>query len=101
MNGTMLQYFHWYTDGDSFLWKNLKETADYLKHIGITAVWLPPAYKCASGNYSVGYDPYDLFDLGEFNQKGSIATKYGTKEDYLAAINSLKVKIFRLLQILY
>jgi len=92
MNGTMLQYFHWYTDGDSFLWKNLKETAEYLKHIGITAVWLPPAYKCASGNYSVGYDPYDLFDLGEFNQKGSIATKYGTKEDYLAAINSLKSK---------
>ena len=38
MNGTMLQYFHWYTDGNSFLWKNLKETTDYLKHIGITAV---------------------------------------------------------------
>lgn len=69
MNGTMLQSFHWYTNGDSFLWKNIQETADYLKDIGITAVWLPPAYKCASGAYSVGYDPYDLFDLGEFNQK--------------------------------
>ena len=69
MNGTMLQSFHWYTDGDSFLWKNIQETADYLKDIGITAVWFPPVYKCASGAYSVGYDPYDLFDLGEFNQK--------------------------------
>ncbi|MCT4013681.1 alpha-amylase [Elizabethkingia anophelis] len=90
MNGTMLQSFHWYTDGDSFLWKNIQETADYLKDIGITAVWLPPAYKCASGAYSVGYDPYDLFDLGEFNQKGSVPTKYGSKDDYLTAIKCLK-----------
>ncbi|HIC8645709.1 TPA: alpha-amylase [Elizabethkingia meningoseptica] len=90
MNGVMLQYFHWYTEGDSFLWTNLKENAAYLKDIGITSVWLPPAYKGASGNYSVGYDPYDLFDLGEFDQKGGVPTKYGTREEYMAAINSLK-----------
>ncbi|MBM9832472.1 alpha-amylase, partial [Enterococcus faecalis] len=30
------------------------------------------------------------FDLGEFDQKGTIATKYGTKDDYLAAIRALK-----------
>lgn len=90
MNGVMLQYFHWYTEVDSFLWTNLKENAAYLKDIGITSVWLPPAYKGASGNYSVGYDPYDLFDLGEFDQKGGVPTKYGTREEYMAAINSLK-----------
>jgi hypothetical protein len=28
-----------------------------------------PAYKGASGGYSVGYDSYDLFDLGEFDQR--------------------------------
>ena len=31
-----------------------------------------------------------MYDLGEFNQKGSIATKYGTKDEYLKAIKTLK-----------
>uniref|UniRef100_UPI003D7FC67D alpha-amylase n=1 Tax=Pedobacter sp. TaxID=1411316 RepID=UPI003D7FC67D len=52
--------------------------------------WLPPAYKATSGGLSVGYDAYDLYDLGEFDQKGSVATKYGTKEEYLQAIAALK-----------
>jgi alpha-amylase len=33
-----------------------------------------------------GYDIYDLFDLGEFDQKGNKATKWGSKEDLLSAI---------------
>lgn len=33
-----------------------------------------------SGN---GYDIYDLYDLGEFDQKGCRATKWGTKEELL------------------
>ena len=53
-------------------------------------IWLPPACKGASGGYSVGYDTYDLFDLGEFDQKGSIATKYGDKAQLLEAIDALK-----------
>jgi len=92
MNGTMIQFFHWYTDGDSFLWKHVKESADYLSELGITAVWLPPAYKSTNGGYGVGYGPYDLFDLGEFDQKGTIPTKYGSKEEYVQAIKSLKEK---------
>ncbi|WP_435524711.1 alpha-amylase family glycosyl hydrolase [Chryseobacterium indoltheticum] len=53
-------------------------------------VWLPPAYKGANGGYSVGYDAYDLFDLGEFDQRNSTSTKYGTKNAYKKAIQSLK-----------
>lgn len=30
---------------------------------------------------------YDIWDLGEFEQKGSKGTKWGTKEDLLKAIN--------------
>lgn len=37
-----------------------------------------------------GYSVYDLYDLGEFHQKGSIPTKYGSKDEYLNAIRSLK-----------
>ena len=40
----------------------------------------------------VGYGVYDLFDLGEFNQKGTVRTKYGFKEDYLQAIQVLKAQ---------
>jgi alpha-amylase len=41
------------------------------------------------GQSDVGYGVYDLFDLGEFNQKGSQRTKYGTKQQYLDAIAAL------------
>lgn len=51
--------------------------------------------KGAGGGYSVGYDPYDLFDLGEFDQKGTVPTKYGTKEQYLDATKTLKRKGIR------
>ncbi len=84
----MMQYFHWYTPGDGTLWKQLSENAQSLADAGITAVWLPPAYKGAAGGYDVGYGVYDLFDLGEFDQKGSVRTKYGTREEYLNCINA-------------
>lgn len=85
-NGTMLQYFEWYLPADTKHWNRLKESAETLRRAGITAVWLPPAYKGAYGKEGVGYTAYDLYDLGEFNQKGSIPTKYGTKQEYLEAV---------------
>jgi alpha-amylase len=88
-NGTMIQYFHWYIEPDGLFWKEVAEKAGWLSKLGITSIWLPPAYKGASGGYSVGYDVYDLYDFGEFDQKGSIRTKYGTKEEYCEAINAL------------
>lgn len=90
-NGIMIQYFHWYT-ADNILWKEVKERASYLADLGISSVWLPPACKASTGGYSVGYDVYDLYDLGEFDQKGSVRTKYGTKDEYVAAVKALKDK---------
>jgi len=87
-NGTMFQYFEWYLPDDGKHWQRLKEDAQHLNEVGITLVWMPPATK-ATGTNDVGYGAYDLYDLGEFNQKGSIRTKYGTKEEYLAAIDAL------------
>ena len=95
MNGTLLQSFHWYSDGNGTLYNHIKDSSDWLKDLGISAVWFPPAYKGAGGGYSVGYDPYDLFDLGEFDQKGTVPTKYGTKEQYLEATKILKEKGIR------
>ena len=87
----MIQYFHWYSPADGDLWKQLAANARALAEAGITAVWLPPAYKGAAGGYDVGYGVYDLFDLGEFDQKGSVRTKYGTREELLAGSVSVWV----------
>ena len=90
MNGTMMQYFQWDLPADASLWKALAEDAAKLKTAGVTAVWLPPAYKGAQGKEDVGYGVYDLYDLGEFNQKGSVPTKDFTLFLYLA-INTLNI----------
>lgn len=87
-NGVMMQYFHWYCPDDGSLWNQLAESAEELAKVGVTSVWLPPAYKGTGGGSDVGYGVYDLFDLGEFDQKGSVRTKYGTKEEYLRAIKA-------------
>ena len=87
INGTIMQYFEWYLPNNGNLWNELSSNADTLKNTGFTAVWLPPAYK-NDGSNSVGYAPYDLYDLGEFNQKGTTRTKYGTLNQYINAINA-------------
>ncbi len=89
-NGTMMQYFHWYSAADGNHWNQLQSRATELARSGFTALWIPPAYKGSGGGYDVGYSTYDLFDLGEFNQKGSIRTKYGTKAELLAALQAAK-----------
>nr|WP_232345157.1 alpha-amylase [Paenactinomyces guangxiensis] len=87
-NGTLFQYFEWELPNDGNHWNRLKNDAVNLSNWGITAVWIPPAYKGTSSN-DVGYGAYDLYDLGEFNQKGTIRTKYGTKSQLQSSINTL------------
>ncbi len=87
-NGTMMQYFEWNLPNEGKLWTQLKDDAAHLADIGITAVWIPPACKCNCQD-NEGYGIYDLYDLGEFDQKGSVRTKYGTKEELQAAIRAL------------
>ncbi|ALF27712.1 alpha-amylase [Streptococcus intermedius] len=88
-NQTLMQYFEWYLPNDGQHWNRLAKEAPHLASKGIRKVWMPPAFKATSSN-DVGYGIYDLFDLGEFNQKGTVRTKYGLKEEYLKAIKSLK-----------
>jgi alpha-amylase len=87
--GTILQYFHWYLPDDGNLWKQVQADAQHLKNLGFTTIWLPPSYKGSKGAHSQGYDIYDLYDLGEFDQKGSVPTKYGSKQEYIDAVNAV------------
>lgn len=92
--GVMLQAFHWdcpAVDGQAFNWWNfVRERVPGLADQGFTAVWLPPVHKAANlSGPSMGYDPYDYYDLGEFDQKGSVETWFGSREELLALIDTL------------
>ena len=89
-NGVMLQAFHWYSPGDGGHWNSIAARAADLAAAGITSVWLPPASKGANGTFDVGYGVYDLYDLGEFDQKGTVRTKYGTRAEFLACVEALR-----------
>ena len=91
-NETMMQYFEWYLPNDCNLWNTLILKANEFRKKGITSVWLPPACKGAGGINDTGYGVYDLYDLGEFDQKGTVRTKYGTKDEYIAAIKALQLE---------
>lgn len=86
MKSTMLQAFEWYLPADGKQWDRISRFMPELSACGITHIWLPPAYKGQAGMYDVGYGVYDMYDIGEFDQKGSISTKYGTIETYKRCI---------------
>ena len=75
-----MQAFEWYVPADQKHWQRLHGAVEGLKAIGVDNIWIPPGCKAANpkGN---GYDIYDLYDLGEFDQKGGRSTKWGSKED--------------------
>ncbi|RSK50402.1 alpha-amylase [Hymenobacter rigui] len=94
VNGVMLQGFYWdvpISNTQGTWWQVLGSRATEFNTAGFTAVWLPPAYKGGSVN-DVGYGVYDRYDLGEFNQKGTVATRYGTIAQLQAAITALHGK---------
>ncbi|MEK4061311.1 MULTISPECIES: alpha-amylase [Paenibacillus] len=84
-NHTMMQFFEWHVAADGNHWKRLTDAATGLKAAYIDSVWVPPVTKAVSGE-DTGYGVYDLYDLGEFDQKGTIRTKYGTKLELVEAI---------------
>ena len=57
-NGVMMQYFHWYNPDDGSLWNQVAEKASELAAAGITALWLPPAYKGTAGWINCRYINY-------------------------------------------
>ncbi|MEM9022154.1 MAG: alpha-amylase domain-containing protein [Bacteroidota bacterium] len=96
----VLQGFWWdyenanYPDG----WANyLTELAPRLRDMGIDAVWIPPAVKNNSPG-SVGYSPFDHYDLGDKYQKGNLKTRLGTKDELLRMIAVLHANGIEVIQ---
>ncbi len=79
--GVFMQAFYWDVEpiGD---WYNIvaDKVEDY-KASGINRIWLPAPGKGASGGFSMGYDPSDYFDVGEFEQHGTVETRFGSREE--------------------
>lgn len=91
--GVLLQAFYWNCpqaeNQQETWWKYLQGKLPAIQAAGFTAMWLPPASKAANlGGYSMGYDPYDYFDLGEYDQRGGVATWFGLKADLKALIDA-------------
>jgi alpha-amylase len=88
----LLQGFWWdywnanYPNG----WANyLTELAPKLRDLGIDAIWIPPTIKNAGTN-SVGYSPFDHYDLGDKFQKNSVKTRMGDKDELLRMMAVMK-----------
>lgn len=88
-NMTMMQGFEWYVPADQKHWVRLEKHIPQLKQWGIDNIWVPPGCKGSSKDGN-GYDIYDLYDLGEFDQKGTIPTKWGSKEELVRMANTAK-----------
>ena len=91
--GVMLQAFYWDCPREEKKefkwWKHVTKQIPALAKVGFTSLWLPPVHKAANlGGFSMGYDPYDYYDLGEFDQKGSVPTWFGTKSELLSLIQT-------------
>jgi alpha-amylase len=89
--GVLMQAFYWdcpSAEGvEGKWWSRVQAETGQLAADGFTALWLPPASKAAEWN-SMGYDPYDYFDLGEFDQKGNKQTWFGTRQALVELIAS-------------
>lgn len=89
-NRTLFQTFEWHTPSQppapdqthapTSHYARLAQLIPSLAQLGVNSVWLPPGCKAnsAQGN---GYDCYDIWDLGEFDQKYARSTRWGSREE--------------------
>lgn len=89
--GVLLQAFYWNCPSgegrEGSWWTFLSDRLPALRSAGFTALWLPPVQK-ASIIKSMGYDPYDYYDLGDFPQKGGTKTWFGNGAELRSLIQS-------------
>jgi glycosidase len=62
-------------------WNQVAEKIPEIAEAGYSSLWLPPPTKGNAGGFSIGYDLFDPYDLGDKNQRGTVATRYGTKDE--------------------
>lgn len=79
--GVMMQAFYWDVEPRFEWWDIIADKTDEWAAVGVDRIWLPPASKGQSGEFSMGYDPSDYYDLGEYFQHGTSETRFGSREE--------------------
>jgi len=88
--GVMMQGFYW--NCPSPWYPTMQAQASALANVaggyGIDRIWFPVAYKTASGQSSMGYDPFDYYDLGTYSQNYGPGTHFGTASQLQSCISA-------------
>lgn len=91
LNDVMMQAFYWNVPVDEASnngtwWDNLRQKAATLKNAGFASLWTPVPAKGNWGIVDNGYGIYDHYDLGNYDQKGSVETRFGSRAELEAMI---------------
>ncbi|MFN3588037.1 MAG: alpha-amylase [Spirosomataceae bacterium] len=92
----MMQTFYWDVEPRGGWWKVIEPKLAQWAAIGVNRIWLPPVSKGMSGGFSMGYDPMDYYDFGEYDQMGTIPTRFGTRkelEQVIATAHQNKIEV--------
>jgi len=92
----LFQTFYWNVPGNVW-WDTINSKLATWKAAGITGLWIPVVSKGASGDSSMGYDPYDYFDFGTYNQMGSVNTRFGSEAQMRSMLTNAKSMGFDLI----
>lgn len=87
-SGVMMQAFYWDVPAGGTWWNTISGKVASWSNAGIDAIWLPPVSKAQNGPFSMGYDPFDYYDFGEYDQMGSIETRFGSRNELQSLINA-------------
>ncbi|GHN01481.1 hypothetical protein WSM22_29700 [Cytophagales bacterium WSM2-2] len=93
-NDVMMQGFYWNVPVDEAnlngsWWTNLKNKSTTLKNAGFKGLWVPPPAKGNFGIVDMGYGIFDPYDLGNYNQKGTTETRFGSRTELTQMISQL------------
>lgn len=98
----MMQGFYWDVPVDDqskngSWWVNLQSKSDTLRQAGFTGLWVPPPSKGNFGIYDMGYGIFDLYDLGNYHQKGTVETRFGSRaelEEMIRAMHRNQIAVY-------
>lgn len=93
-NDVMMQAFYWNvpvdeTNLDGTWWDNLAGKSTELKNAGFTGIWVPSPAKGNWGITDMGYGIYDHYDLGNYNQKSTTETRFGSRSELESMISAM------------
>lgn len=92
--GVMMQGFYWDVPAGGTWYNTMKSKAYSLRYMsggyGIDRMYFPAPSKGQGGGYSMGYDPADYYDLGQYFQHGTTQTRFGSQAELKSAIARYK-----------